>query len=118
MKVAIVGSRGVHVNMADYVPAGTTEIITGGARGIDTLAERYARAEGIPLKVFYPETKSLGKMAYFVRNDQIVDAADMVVAIWDGVSRGTQYTIRRAMKLDKPVKIYVIKAEGEPYAGN
>ena len=118
MKVTIVGSRGVHVNVADYVPEGTTEIITGGARGIDTLAEQYARLEGIPLRIFYPDTKALGKMAYFVRNDQIVDASDVVVAIWDGKSRGTQYTIRRAMKLDKPVKIHIIGLEKGPYAGD
>ncbi|MDL2235229.1 DUF2493 domain-containing protein [Christensenellaceae bacterium OttesenSCG-928-L17] len=120
MKVAIVGSRNVRVNMADYVPKETSEIITGGARGIDTLAEIYAREHHIPLRVFYPDVKMLGKRAYFARNDQIVDAAELIVAIWDGKSAGTKYTIRRAMQLDKPVKIYIIKSpDGGAYdAGN
>ncbi len=109
MKVAVVGSRGLDVDVTPYIPPETAEIITGGARGIDTLAEQYARERGIPVRIFRPAYEVLGKWATLARNDQIVNAADMVVAIWDGVSRGTQYTIRRAMKLHKPVKVYVVK---------
>lgn len=112
MKVAVVGSRGLVVDVAPYIPAETAEIITGGAKGIDTLAEQYARERGIPVRIFRPAYEVLGKWATLARNDQIVNAADMVVAIWDGTSRGTQYTVRRALKLNKPVKVYVIKPTG------
>lgn len=109
MKVAVVGSRGLDVDVTPYIPPETDEIITGGAKGIDTHAEQYAHARGIPVRIFRPAYEVLGKWATLARNDQIVNAADIVVAIWDGTSRGTQYTIKRAMKLNKPVKVYVVK---------
>lgn len=113
MKVAVVGSRTLRdVDLSEYIPPDATEIITGGAYGIDTLAERYAASRGIPVRVFRPNYEMLGKLAPLARNDQIVDAADMVVAVWDGVSTGTRYTISRAQRLNKPVKIYVIKRDG------
>lgn len=113
MKVAVIGSRTLRdVDVAQYIPPEATEIITGGAYGVDALAERYANSRGIPLRIFRPDYGVLGKLAPLARNDQIVDAADMVVAVWDGVSTGTRYTISRAQRLNKPVKIYVIKRDG------
>ncbi len=113
MKVAVVGSRTLRdVDLAKYIPPDATEIITGGAYGIDTLAEQYANSRGIPVRVFRPDYEILGKWAPLARNDQIVNAADMVVAVWDGVSNGTRYTISRAQKCNKPVKIYVVERDG------
>ncbi len=113
MKVAVVGSRTLQdVDLAAYIPPEAEEIITGGAYGIDTLAEQYANSRGIPVRVFRPAYELLGKWAPLARNDQIVDAADLVVAVWDGVSTGTRYTINRAQKLNKPVKIYVVERDG------
>lgn len=109
MKVAIVGSRQLQVDIGQYVPEGATEIISGGAKGIDSLAEAYARERGLPLRVFLPQTALLGKMAFLARNDQIVDAADIIIAIWDGRSSGTRYTISRAQKLGKPVQIHILR---------
>lgn len=113
MKVAIVGSRKLRVDIGQYVPDGATEIISGGAKGIDSLAEAYAREKGLPLRVFRPQPEILGKMAFLVRNDQIVDAADLIVAIWDGSSPGTRYTISRAQRLGKPVQIHILRGEKE-----
>ena len=113
MKVAVVGSRTLRdVDVSQYIPPEATEIITGGAYGIDALAERYANSRGIPVRIFRPDYDVLGKLAPLARNDQIVDAADMVVAVWDGVSTGTRYTISRAQRLNKPVKIYVVERDG------
>ena len=112
MKVAVVGSRTLReVDVAQYIPPESTEIITGGAYGIDALAERYANSRGIPVRVFRPDYDVLGKLAPLARNDQIVDAADLVIAIWDGVSTGTRYTISRAQKCNKPVKIYLVEPQ-------
>ncbi len=109
----MVGSRTLRdVDVSQYIPPEATEIITGGAYGIDALAERYANSHGIPVRVFRPDYDVLGKLAPLARNDQIVDAADMVVAVWDGVSTGTRYTISRAQRLNKPIKIYVIERDG------
>lgn len=108
MKVALVGSRGLSVDISAYIPKETTMIISGGAIGIDTLAERYALSAGIPFQKFLPDYKLYGKRAPLVRNTQIADAADMIVAIWDGYSHGTAFTIRYARKQGKPVRVHVV----------
>ncbi|MDR1619885.1 MAG: hypothetical protein LBS18_04390 [Clostridiales bacterium] len=102
------GSRNLNVDIGGYMPEGVTEIITGGARGVDALAKEYASAHRLKLTVFRPDVAVLGKWAYLARNDQIVQAADMIIAIWDGSSKGTQYTIRQAQKLNKPVRVHIV----------
>ena len=106
MKIAIIGSRNLAIkNPEDFVPRGCTEIISGGASGIDTCAAEYARKNGIPLTEFLPEYNKYGRAAPIVRNKQIVEYADEVIAFWDGVSRGTLSVINYCKKLNKPCKI-------------
>lgn len=81
------------------------KIVSGGARGADQLGARYAREQGIELLKFLPDYKKHGRGATHVRNRQIVEASDMVVAFWDGQSRGTKYTMDYAAKKGKPVLI-------------
>ena len=108
MKLAIVGSRTItNLDISQYIPEGVTEIVSGGARGIDTLAAEYARAHRLILTEFLPEYDKYGKSAPLRRNDLIVGYADEGIAFWDGVSRGTMYTVKRFEKLGK--KITVIK---------
>lgn len=107
MKVAIVGSRDLSINIDGFIPVETTCIISGGAIGIDTQAENYADAHGIPTIIIRPEYEKYGKQAPLVRNKRIVESADCVLAFWDGKSRGTSYTIDYAKKIGKPVRIYV-----------
>lgn len=107
MKIAVVGSRSIkNADISQYIPKEATEIITGGAVGIDKLAEREARLRGIPLTVFKPDYETHGKSAPLVRNKLIAENCDMLIAFWDGSSRGTVFTWRYAAKLGKPVKIY------------
>lgn len=107
MKVAVIGSRSIkNADISQYIPKEATEIITGGAVGVDRLAEREARLRGIPLKVFKPDYEKYGKSAPLIRNKLIADNCDMLVAFWDGVSRGTVFTWRYARKRGKPVKVY------------
>lgn len=62
MKVAIIGSRNRTVpNLEDYLPEGTTEIISGGAKGVDQSAREYALAHGIKLTEFLPEYAKYGR---------------------------------------------------------
>jgi predicted Rossmann fold nucleotide-binding protein DprA/Smf involved in DNA uptake len=68
-------------------------IISGGAIGADMLGELYASKHDLPLRVFYPDWKSLGKSAGYIRNKQIVEASDLVVAFHQNNSKGTQHTI-------------------------
>lgn len=109
MKVAVVGSRSItKIRLEDYLPSDTEEIVSGGARGVDTCAANYARANGIPLREFLPEYDLYGKAAPLIRNDLIVESADMVIAFWDGRSTGTQYVVRKCRQLGKPVRVFKI----------
>lgn len=110
MKIAVIGSRSfdnyelLRKTLDAFYP-NITQIISGNARGADALAERYSREEGLGVLLFKPDWKSYGKAAGFIRNKDIVAAADIVVAFWDCVSRGTANSIEWAYKLNKPVII-------------
>ena len=106
MKLAVIGSRGLTVtNLEDYLPQGVTEIVSGGARGIDTCAREYSLTKGIKLTEFLPEYKKYGRSAPLKRNLQIIDYADEVLAFWDGQSRGTKYVIEQCEKKNKKVTV-------------
>lgn len=82
-----------------------TAIISGMARGADSLGTRYAREHGIPVLEFPADWEGLGRRAGMVRNLQMLDAADAVVAFWDGASRGTRHTIQEAKKRGLPLRV-------------
>lgn len=110
MKVAVIGSRNLTVNnLEKYLPQGTTEIVSGGARGIDSCAKKYALANGIPLKEFLPNYDEFGRSAPLLRNLEIIDYADIVLAFWDGKSRGTKFVIDKCRAKGKPVNIFISK---------
>lgn len=110
MKVAVIGSRNLAVkNLEKYLPEGTTEIVSGGARGIDSCAKNYANTNGIPLKEFLPNYDEFGRSAPLLRNLEIIDYADIVLAFWDGKSRGTKFVIDKCRAKGKPVSIFVSK---------
>lgn len=109
MKTAIIGSRNLTIdNLEEYLPQGTTEIISGGAKGIDTCAEELANRLGLGLTVIRPDYQRYRKGAPLKRNDEIVSQADTVLAVWDGESRGTKYVIDKCQKLGKPVVVIVV----------
>ena len=106
MKVAIVGSRGLSVeDFSPYLPAETTEIVSGGAKGIDQCAAAYAVAHGLTLTEFKPDYRRYGKGAPLKRNVEIVDYADCVLIFWDGASRGSRFVINACEKSGKPHRV-------------
>lgn len=109
MKIAIVGSRNYPVpeDVTDFVDHVTpdTAIISGGARGPDSWAVDRAKTRGLATKVFPADWNAHGKRAGFLRNQTIVDHADVVVAFWDGQSRGTADTIAKARAAGKHVEV-------------
>lgn len=112
MKIAIIGSRSLSVkNLGDYLPESTAEIVSGGAKGIDSDAAEYARMHGIRLTEFLPDYKRYGRFAPLKRNEEIADYADCAVAFWDGASKGTEYTITLFRERGKDVKIVIIPTE-------
>lgn len=108
MKVAVIGSRGLCVNdLGKYLPEGTIEIISGGAKGVDTSAKAYALSHGIKLTEFLPEYDKYGRGAPRKRNISIIEYADIVLAFWDGKSRGTKHVIDNCKKRNIPVCIFI-----------
>ena len=104
MRVAVVGSRGLTVpDLEKYLPDGVSEIVSGGARGVDTSAAVWARAHGVPLTEFLPEYDKYGRRAPLLRNITIIDYSDLVLAFWDGRSRGTAFVIEKCRERGVPV---------------
>jgi hypothetical protein len=111
MKIAVIGSR----NFNDYKKLCETlsqyeisEIVSGGAKGADSLAERYSKEYDIKITIFYPDWKKFGKSAGPIRNKEIIDYCDRVVAFWDGTSKGTKSSINIANRLKREVNIVKI----------
>ncbi len=112
MKLLIAGSRSIRAwDISDYVPPETDLIISGGAKGVDTLAEKYADERGIAKRIIRPQYELYGKAAPLKRNEQMVELADHVLILWDGQSRGTQYTMEYAAQKGKPVTIVLCSEE-------
>lgn len=110
MKLAIVGSRNFSdwlaiMNYVHELPLDTV-IVSGGARGVDTVAEQTAQARGMTTEIYRADWDKYGKSAGYRRNADIVAAADEVVAFWDGYSKGTAHTIELARKAGKKVTVY------------
>ena len=106
MKIAIIGSRTLEVkNFGDYLPEGVSEIVSGGAKGIDACAAEYAHSNSLKLTEFLPEYDKYGRAAPIVRNKTIVEYADLVLAFWDGKSKGTLSVIKYCEKIGKKCRV-------------
>ena len=94
MKVAIIGSRSLTIdNLEEYIPQGVSEIVSGGAKGIDLCARKYAIENNIKIREFLPKYEIYKKGAPLKRNIEIIEYADIVLAFWDGKSKGTEFVI-------------------------
>ncbi len=105
MKIAIIGSRSITMTNIDEYVSNNDEIVSGGAAGADSCAAEYARSKGLKLTEFLPQYDKYGRAAPIVRNKEIVDYADKVVAFWDGRSKGTLFVIKYAQKTGTPCVI-------------
>lgn len=107
MKLAIVGSRGVKSADIGSIVAEhglhPTTVISGGALGIDKLAERWAKDNGIPTEIYLPDYKRHLQGAPIRRNELMARDCDILLAIWDGKSKGTAHIVKYAQKLGKSV---------------
>ena len=112
IKLAIVGSRTFNdYNLleltvkANYDVPNISQIISGGACGADKLAEHFAKNNNIETTIYKPDWNKYGKRAGYMRNVDIINAADHVLAFWDGNSKGTKHDIDIAIKYNKPLII-------------
>ncbi|MDY3990133.1 MAG: SLOG family protein [Massilioclostridium sp.] len=112
MRVAVVGSRQCgdldFLKIKQNLPEDCTEIVSGGAHGVDTLAKKCAEEYGYRYTEFLPDYATHGRTAPLVRNRLIVDHSDFVLAFWDYKSNGTRSTLAYALEQDKPVKIILL----------
>ena len=115
MKIAIVGGR----DFNDYQflknelekfinenKISLHSIVSGGAKGADTLAEKFASEKKVEMIIFKPNFEKYGRGAALARNTQIVECADTMFAFWDGKSKGTHDSIKKSEKLGK--KLFII----------
>jgi len=111
MKVAIIGSGGRSISdLGKYLPDNVTEIVSGGAKGVDTSAREYARKHNIKLTEFLPKYSRYGRAAPLKRNLQIIEYADLVLAFWDGKSHGTEFVIKYCKKQGVPVSVFLLES--------
>ncbi len=80
-------------------------IVSGAARGADTLGERYAHERGYAVEQYPANWEQDGKAAGFIRNAQMASVADTLIAFWDGHSRGTAHMINQARQKSIPYRI-------------
>ena len=113
-KIAVIGGR----DFTDYALLSKTLdrirkeepevlIISGGARGADSLAQKYAKENGLAILIFYPDYQRYGKRAPLVRNNKIAKECDLLIAFPTSKSRGTWCTVKKAKELGK--KVIVIR---------
>lgn len=123
-KIAVVGTRNLHdYNVVKFVLDEYREqgnnialIVSGGAKGVDYFAERYAKENGIPLLIYpvgYSDNQVFGwnthgKSAGAIRNKKIIDAVTVVFAFPSHNGRGTQITMDMAKKAKKELHVYYV----------
>lgn len=109
MKTIIAGSR-KGIEYKDVLEAvahsgiDVTEVVSGGAIGVDTMGEKWANENSIRIRRFLPDWEE-GLAAGIIRNKQMADYAAALIAVWDGESRGTKNMIEEATKRD--LRVYV-----------
>lgn len=114
MKVIIAGSR----NFNDYnflckkikeLNINIDEIVCGGARGADLLGKQYGKENNIPIKMFPANWELYGRSAGMIRNHEMGNYADYLIAFWDGQSKGTKDMIDYMKKIKKHGSVFIFK---------
>ena len=116
MKIIVAGSREIDsrdliyselLKLSDQIDI--TEIVSGKARGPDTIGEEWANLERIPVKEFPADWDNWGKSAGFIRNEEMANYADELFAFWDGKSQGTKHMIKSMLERNKPFQVILVR---------
>lgn len=109
LRVAIIGSRSAPKEIIEKIkkalPRECTTIISGGAVGADELAKTISEELEISIFNAIPQYKKFGRIAPIIRNKLIVEMADLVIAVWDTKSKGTEQVIKYAKQTNTDVYI-------------
>lgn len=118
MKVIIAGGRDFNnydllKEKCDIILSNQDEVIivSGRASGADSLGERYAKEKGFKTELFPADWKKYGKSAGYVRNSEMAEVAESLIAFWDGRSRGTKHMIDIAK--NKGLKVRIVNYESD-----
>ena len=111
-RVIIAGSRSIvdytalqyAIGQSDF---SITEVVSGCARGVDSLGEQWANREGIPVAQFVPDWGRFGRAAGMYRNSDMASYTDGAIILWDGESRGTLDMIDKMRRLGKPYEVWL-----------
>ena len=112
MKLAIIGSRSITNkaiiwNIIDRYQF--TTLISGGAKGVDSIAEEYAATNNKDIIIHRPDYSLYGSpMAQFIRNSKIIEESNMVLAIHDGKSTGTQDSMNKTLALRRAMDVWLV----------
>ena len=110
MKYVIAGGRDYNnFHVTEYVLNQFTNIetiISGDARGADTQGAIYGQRHNIPVEHYPAHWDEYGKAAGYIRNAEMGEAGDALIAFWDGQSKGTMNMIKTMKLLKKPYWIY------------
>lgn len=103
MKVIIAGGRDYHnydtlIDAIEEAQFDIKEVVSGGAKGVDALGERYAMEKNKTLHIYEADWERHGRAAGPLRNKKMAENADALIAIWDGKSKGTKNMIETAEK--------------------
>lgn len=118
MKTVIAGSRDITdysilVKAMAHFPHEITEVVSGKARGVDTLGEIWANQNNVPVKEMPANWNEYGKKAGAIRNAAMGKYADAALIVWDGESRGTRHMIEVMQRLGKFSHVYFIEIPHE-----
>lgn len=126
VKVIIAGGReftdyAVLKNVCDHMLSNVKDnskltIVSGGARGVDKMGERYAVEHGINLVVMNADWETHGKSAGYKRNQEMADVSTHLIAFWDGKSRGTKHMIDIAKR--DGLKSHLVDFSGRRLSNN
>lgn len=113
MRCIIAGSRNITslsmvIEAVDKSKFNIVKVISGGARGVDKLGELYAKTNNIDIELFPANWDKYGKSAGYIRNEEMAKNADALIAIWDGISKGTKHMIGLANKYNLDVYTYKV----------
>ena len=116
MKVIITGSKTIDnpvvlINAIQQSKFKITEVVSGSESGVDKLGELWAKKRNIKVKKYSPKWKRYGNSARFKRTVQMVNYADAVILLWDGVSTDVTHTVQYSRRCNMPVFIHLINQE-------
>lgn len=114
MKLVIAGTRDVVMSWPAVDDAArrfghVSEVLHGGSGGVDHAAQKWAHARGIKATMYPAHWHEHGKAAGPIRNRQMASAGDVLIAFWDGASRGTLSMITEMVRAGKPVYVMPVR---------